>query len=56
VASKITNEILDAQQHCRLKAYVRLCGEEGTKADFETLLIHTRQELRVKAIGRQNHG
>jgi predicted RecB family nuclease len=52
MASKITNDILDAQQHCRLKAHFRLCSEESTKSDFETLLIDARQELRVKAIGK----
>jgi zinc-finger of transposase IS204/IS1001/IS1096/IS1165 len=46
----ITKDVLDAQQHCRLKAYFRLCREEGTKSEFETLLFDTRQELRVKAI------
>jgi hypothetical protein len=44
------HHVLDAQQHCRLKAYFRLCREEGTKSEFETLLFDTRQELRVKAI------
>jgi predicted RecB family nuclease len=52
MASKITNDVLDAQQHCRLKAHFRLCSETGTKSDFETLLVDARQKLRVKAIGR----
>jgi predicted RecB family nuclease len=50
MASKITCDVLDAQQHCRLKAHFRLCGEEGTKSDFETLLFDARQELRLKAL------
>src|SRR6266404_3651882 len=52
MASKITHDVLDAQQHCRLKAYFRLCGEEGTRSDFEKLLFDARQELRTKAIGK----
>src|SRR6266436_3055785 len=44
MASKITHDILDARQHCRLKAYLRLCGEEGNKSDFEALMIDARQE------------
>jgi hypothetical protein len=50
MASKISYDVLDAQQHCRFKAYLRLSGEEGIKSDFETLLFNARQELRVKAI------
>src|SRR5215510_5503426 len=50
MSSKITSNILDAQQHCRFKAHLRLCGEVGIKSDVETLLFDARQELRVKAI------
>ena len=50
-ASKITRVVLDAQVNCRLKAaYLRLCGEEGIKSDFETLLLDARQEVRANAI------
>ena len=52
MAAKITHDVLDAQQYCRLKAYFRLCGEEGTKSDLEKLLFDARQELRTKAIGK----
>ena len=52
MASKITHDVLDAQQHCRLKGYFRLCEEEGAKSDFEKLLFDARQELRTKAIGK----
>jgi predicted RecB family nuclease len=50
MVSKITHDVLDAQQHCGLKAYFRLCSEEGSKSDFETLALDARQEVRVKAI------
>jgi predicted RecB family nuclease len=50
--SKITVDILDAQQHCPLKAYFRLHGEEGTKSDLEKLLSEAREEWRAKAIGK----
>jgi predicted RecB family nuclease len=50
MVSKITHDVLDAQQHCRLKAYFRLRGEEGTKSEFETLALDTRRELQAKAI------
>jgi hypothetical protein len=48
--SKITFDVLNAQQHCRLKAYVRLHNEEGTKCDFEKLVSEGRQERRAKAV------
>jgi predicted RecB family nuclease len=46
---KITEDVLLARQHCRLKAYFRLCGEHGTKCDFETLLLGARNDARAKA-------
>lgn len=50
MSSRITSNILDAQQHCRFKAHLRLCGEVGIKSEVETLQFAARQELRVKAI------
>lgn len=50
MTSKISLDVLEAQHYCRLKAYFRLCGEEGTKSDFEKLVFEARQELRAKAI------
>jgi len=41
-----------AQQFCRLKAYFRPCGEEGTKPDIEKLLSDARQDLQAKAIAK----
>ena len=37
--SKITFDVLNAQQHCLLKAYFRI------KSDFEKLVSEDRQEL-----------
>lgn len=45
----ITRDVLEAQQYCRLKAYFRLSGQEGTKSDFEILQIEALQELQAKA-------
>jgi predicted RecB family nuclease len=52
MVSKITLDVLDAQQHCRLKAYYRLRDEEGIKSDFEQVLLDVRQDLRTKAIAK----
>ncbi len=50
MASKITLDVLDAQQHCPLKAYYRLNGEAGTKSDFERLICDARQLLPTFAV------
>jgi predicted RecB family nuclease len=50
--SKITNDVLNAQVHCRLKAHLRLSGEGGVQCDFEKLVFDQRQELRAKAIAK----
>jgi predicted RecB family nuclease len=52
MAPKITHDVLDAQQYCRLKAHFRLRGEEGTKSDVEKLMFDARQDLRTKAIAK----
>src|SRR5580658_9514134 len=52
MAPKITYDVLEAQQHCRRKAYFRLCGEVGVKSDFEKLALVARQELRPKVIAK----
>jgi predicted RecB family nuclease len=50
--SKITKDVLAARQHCRLKAYFRLRGEEGTRSDFELLVLKAREEHRAKSIAK----
>ena len=50
MASRIMDEVIDALQHCRLKAYFRFRGEEGTKPGYEKLQIERRAELRPMAI------
>ena len=37
--SRITDDVIDALQHCRLKAYFQLPGEQGTLSGYEKLLI-----------------
>jgi predicted RecB family nuclease len=56
--SKITYDVLEAQQYCRLKAHRRLRGDIGTKSDFEKIVLDTHQEIRAKAVTkiRRQHG
>ena len=44
MASKITHEVLNAQQYCRLKAYFRLRGEECPKSSSRhCCLMHAKR-------------
>src|SRR5438132_7885376 len=52
MAARITGEVIAALQHCRLKAYFLLRGEEGTKSGYEELQIELRAKLRPKAIDK----
>jgi predicted RecB family nuclease len=52
MSSTITNEVLEALQHCRLKAYFLLHGEERARSDYEELLLAERAELRPKAMAK----
>jgi hypothetical protein len=42
MACRITDDVINALQHCRLKAYFRLRGEEGALCSYEKLLIEQR--------------
>ena len=50
MSSSITDDVIDALQHCRLKAYFQLRGEQGTQSGYEKLLIEQRSNLEPKAI------
>lgn len=50
MSSKITGEVIDALQHCRLKGYFQLHGEQGIQSGYEKLLIEQRANLQPKAI------
>ncbi|MEZ2144568.1 TM0106 family RecB-like putative nuclease [Bradyrhizobium sp. DN5] len=50
MSSKIADDVIDALQHCRLKAYFQLRGEQGTQSGYERLLIEQRANLQSKAI------
>jgi predicted RecB family nuclease len=50
MAFRITDDVINALQHCRLKAYFRLRGEEGAQCGYEKLLIEQRANAQRKAI------
>jgi predicted RecB family nuclease len=56
MSSKITLDVLDAVLNCKLKAYLRLAGQQGVKSDYETMLVRFRQQVRQKAIENIHNG
>lgn len=49
---KITRDILDSFLHCKLKARLKLIGEQGVKCDYDTLLAEMRANVRLAAINQ----
>src|SRR3984893_17378517 len=50
MSTRITDDVIEALQCCRLKAYFQLRGEQGVRAGYEKLLIEQRANLKPKAI------
>ncbi len=50
MACRITDDVINALQHCRLKAYFRLRGEAGAQCGYEKLLVEQRANVQCKAI------
>jgi predicted RecB family nuclease len=45
----ISRAIIEGYHQCRLKAYLKLGGLEGTKSDYETLMMEVREDLLQRA-------
>ncbi len=50
MACRITDDVIDSLQHCRLKAFLKLNGEVGSRCGYESLLIEQRANAQRKAI------
>jgi predicted RecB family nuclease len=50
MSSRITDDVIDALLHCRLKAYFQLRGEQGPQSGYEKLLIEQRVNQQPKTI------
>ena len=50
MACRITDDVINALQHCRLKAFFQLRGEAGAQCGYEKLLIEQRANAQRKAI------
>lgn len=52
MGARITRDIIESYLHCRLKAHLKLAGNQGTRSDYENFLLQTRREIRQQAISK----
>ena len=50
MACRITDDVFNALQHCRLKAFFQLRGEAGVQCGYEKLLVEQRANAQRNAI------
>ena len=49
VTMKITGDILESYLQCKYKVHLKLVSQQGIKADYELLLLESRNRVRVEA-------
>lgn len=49
MATKITREVLESYLECKYKAHLTLAGEQGTRSDYELLMMETREQVCLDA-------
>jgi predicted RecB family nuclease len=52
MTAKITREVLEGYLNCKYKAHLRQVGEQGTRSDYEALLVERRGEVRLRAVDK----
>jgi predicted RecB family nuclease len=50
--TEITRDILHSYLQCKLKGYLKLNGQSGTKSDYEILLLELGEEFKLKAVDK----
>src|SRR5438876_9881492 len=50
MAAAVTLDVLDAYLICKVKAQLRLDGQQGAKSDYEAGFSESRADVRVRAI------
>src|SRR5438270_696185 len=55
MAGTITRDVLESYLRCPSKAHLKLTGQEGTRSDYEGLLIESRRRVRLAAMDRNDH-
>jgi predicted RecB family nuclease len=49
VPTKITRDVLESYLSCKLKAHLKLAGQQGAKCDYESLLLGVRDQVKSRA-------
>jgi predicted RecB family nuclease len=52
VGARITRDIIESYLNCRLKAQLKLAGNQGIRSDYEGFLLQTSREVRQQAISK----
>jgi len=52
VGTKITTDVVESYLHCKVKAYLKLNGQKGTRSEYEEFLLQSRREVRQQAISK----
>ena len=52
MAPTITRDVVESYLNCRMKAHLKLLGNQGIKSDYEAFLLQTRQEVGQQAISK----
>src|SRR3954452_23445752 len=50
MAARITRDIIESYLNCKYKGHLKLAGQQGARADYETLLSEARSEVRLATI------
>jgi predicted RecB family nuclease len=52
MATEITRDLLESHLRCRTKAFLKLRGEQGTRSDYEALLMDVQGEVSSRAVAK----
>ena len=52
MGARITGDIIESYLTCKLKAHLKLAGNQGIRSDYEGFLLQTRRVVRQQAIGK----
>jgi predicted RecB family nuclease len=50
MATKISRDIIESHLNCKVKAHLKLAGQQGNRSDYELLLAQSRNLVRQRAI------
>ena len=52
MGTRITSDVVESYLNCKVKAHLKLAGNQGVKSDYEGLLLKNRLEVRQQAISK----